>query len=133
MSTEPTLVSLLLLLTLLSLRVSQLRLRYRISHGDGGHKDLLLATRAHGNALEQSLIYVVLILAYDLLLSRLQGPLPAAPDVWVAASNIAYVSARVVQPVALFTRRLRLRQCAHIASLLLQWVVAIRLLIATAT
>jgi uncharacterized membrane protein YecN with MAPEG domain len=122
MSSAFTLVSLLLVLSVLSLRVSQLRLRHRVSYGDGGHKDLLLAVRAHGNGLEQSLLYTVLLLAHA----------QAAPDgdAWVAAANLAFVIARVVQPLALFTRQLRLRQLAHVVSLALQWVVAVRLLTA---
>lgn len=121
MPTSLTLVALLLVLTVLSLRVSQLRLRYRVSHGDGGHKDLLVAVRAHGNGLEQGLLYAVLLLAHT--------QLQPGPDVWVLAANAGFVVARVVQPLALFTRRLRLRQLAHLASVALQWVVAVRLLL----
>ena len=121
MPTSLTLVALLLVLTVLSLRVSQLRLRYRVSHGDGGHKDLLVAVRAHGNGLEQGLLYAVLLLAHT--------QLQPGPDAWVLAANAGFVVARVVQPLALFTRRLRLRQLAHLASVALQWVVAVRLLL----
>lgn len=121
MPTPLTLVGLLLVLTVLSLRVSQLRLRHRVSHGDGGHKDLLLAVRAHGNGLEQGLLYAVLLLAHTVL--------HPGPDAWVLAANAAFVAARVVQPLALFTRQLRLRQLAHLASVALQWVVAVRLLV----
>ena len=49
--TAASLAVLAVLLTALSLRISALRLRYRTSFGDGGHKDLLLAIRAHGNTL----------------------------------------------------------------------------------
>lgn len=120
MSVALTIAALLAVLTVLSLRVSQLRLRYRVSHGDGGHADLLVAVRAHGNALEQSLVYAVVLLAHA-------HTLPDA-DPWVAAASVGFVAARVVQPWALFTRRLRVRQLAHVASLVLQWLVAARLL-----
>lgn len=50
------------LLTGLSLNVSRLRMRHRISLGSGGHKALQLAVRAHGNALEQSLLFFLLLL-----------------------------------------------------------------------
>lgn len=116
-----TLVSLLLVLSVLSLRVSQLRLRHHVSHGDGGHTDLLVAIRAHGNALEQSLLFAVLLLAHEQTLTR--------PDPWIASASLGFVVARVVQPWALFNRRLRLRQLAHVASLVFQWVVAVRLLL----
>ncbi|MFN3495566.1 MAG: MAPEG family protein [Hydrogenophaga sp.] len=121
MSTPLTLVALLLVITVLSLRVSQLRLRHRVSLGDGGHKDLLVAVRAHGNGLEQGSLYAVLLLAH--------AQLHLGPDAWVLVANAAFVAARVVQPLALFGRWLRLRQLAHLASVALQWVVAVRLLL----
>jgi uncharacterized protein len=93
-----TLALLALGLTLLSLNVSRLRLKHRVSFGDGGHKDLLLAVRAHGNTLEQALLYAPLALAHALLAA------------------------------GLFGRQLRLRQLAHLASVAVQGVLAVVLL-----
>lgn len=105
-----SIAALALLLTGLSLQVSRLRLRHRISFGDGGHKDLMVAMRAHGNALEQSLLYAALALAYSLM--------PGATAGALAVLATAFVLARVVHAGAIFARRLALRQAAHVASTL---------------
>lgn len=109
-----------ILLTLLSLNVSRLRLKYRVSYGDEGHRDLIVAIRAHGNALEQCLLFAVLVLA-------LQNPAAgeAARLGWLGS---IFLLARVLHPVAMFQRWLRLRQLAHVTSLLAQLTAAWMLL-----
>lgn len=52
---------LLLLVSLLGLNVSLLRMRLKISLGDGGNKGMLQAIRAHANALEHSLPVILLV------------------------------------------------------------------------
>jgi uncharacterized membrane protein YecN with MAPEG domain len=111
-----SLAVLALLITGLSVHVSRLRLRHRISFGDGGQKDLLLAIRAHGNTLEQSMLYAMLALGY--------GALPAASATVLGACAVAFVGARVVHATALFGRRLRLRQAAHVVSIVVHLVLA---------
>ncbi len=103
-----SLALLALLLTGLSLQVSRLRLRHRVSFGDGGHADLLRAVRAHGNTLEHASLFGLLALAC--------AALPAAPLGALSACCAVFVAARVVHTAALFGRRLRLRQAAHVAS-----------------
>lgn len=107
-----SLVALTLLLTVLSLHVSRLRLRHRVSFGDGGHKDLLLAMRAHGNSLEQTALFAALGLA--------GAQLPAFPAALLLACSAGFVVARYAHAWALFARWLRARQLAHGASLLAQ-------------
>ena len=110
-----------LLLTGLSLNVSRLRLRHRISHGDGGHKELLIAMRAHGNALEQCMLFAVLLLA--------SASLPAAGAglmMWCAG---AFTAARVAHAAAMFGRWLTLRQLAHAMSLGAQLALAASILL----
>jgi uncharacterized protein len=97
-----------LLITGLSLHVSRLRLRHRVSFGDGGHKDLLVAVRAHGNALEQSMLYAALALACVAL--------PGVPIGALAACAGSFLAARALHVVAIFSRRLVLRQAAHVVS-----------------
>lgn len=109
------------LLTALSLHISRLRLRYRVSFGDGGHKDLLVAVRAHGNALEQSLLFGLLLLAAD-------GRAALAPA-WLAGAGLAFIAARIVHAAAMFGRRLGWRQAAHVASVLLQGLLAVAILV----
>jgi uncharacterized membrane protein YecN with MAPEG domain len=111
-----SLAALALLLTALSLQVSRLRLRHRVSFGDGGHKDLLVATRAHGNALEQCLLYAVLALA--------AAALPGVGPASLAACAAAFVAARVLHVAGLFGRRLLLRQLAHATSTLVHLALA---------
>lgn len=111
-----TLVFLGLLLTGLSLNVSRLRLRYRVSFGDGGQPALLAAMRAHGNALEQTTLFGLLALAGATLF-------PTDP-LLLGVSCVAFSLARVVHVMAVFSRRLRLRQAAHVATVLTQLLLA---------
>ena len=114
-----TCATLALLLTALSIHISRLRMRHRVSFGDGGHKDLMVAVRAHGNTLEQSLLFGLL-----LLLLELHRP-GAQALVWIAA---VFVGARVLHSAAMFSRQLLLRQLAHVISVLCQLAVVVGLL-----
>lgn len=111
-----TLAFLALLLTGLSLNVSRLRLRYRVTFGDGGQPALLAAIRAHGNALEQTALFGLLALAGATLV-------PTAPLI-LQVSCVVFCLARVVHVLAVFSRRLRLRQAAHVATVLTQLLLA---------
>jgi uncharacterized protein len=113
-----TTVVMTLVLTGLSIRVSQLRLRHRVSLGHGGQKDLEVASRAHGNTLEQSLLFLFL-----LLLCEVRGVGAA----WMAGIATAFVMARLLHAVGMFGRRLLLRQMAHTTTLLLQLGLAVLL------
>lgn len=108
-----TLAALALLLTALSLQVSRLRMRHRQTWGDGGHKDLAVAVRTHGNTLEQSLLFGLLVLA----LAQVGGTATAAA---LAAVCSVFVLARVLYCTAAFGRRLPWRQAAHALTLLCQ-------------
>lgn len=107
-------------LTALSLNVSRLRLRHKVSFGDGGHKDLMVAMRVHGNALEQSLLLGVLLLALE---AR-----PGDAAALVSGLGLAFLLARVLHALAAFRRWLALRQAAHVGSLVVQGVAALALL-----
>lgn len=107
-----TLATLALLLTALSLQVSRLRMRHRQTWGDGGHKDLTVAVRTHGNTLEQSLLFGLLVLALA------QAGDTAATA--LAAVCTVFVLARIVYCTAAFGRRLPWRQAAHALTLLCQ-------------
>lgn len=117
--TALTCAVLAILLTGLSLQVSRLRIRHRQSFGDGGHKDLMLAMRAHGNTLEQSLMFGLLM-----LLMELTQPAWGA----LAAVGAVFVMARLMHAVAIFKRLLLLRQIAHVSSVLCQLALALALL-----
>ncbi len=117
--TALTCAVLAILLTGLSLQVSRLRIRHRQSFGDGGHKDLMLAMRAHGNTLEQSLMFGLLMLLMEL-----------TQPAWGALAAVAalFVMARLMHAVAIFKRLLLLRQIAHVLSVLCQLALALALL-----
>ena len=107
-----TLATLALLLTALSMHVSRLRMRHRQTWGDGGHKDLAVAVRTHGNTLEQSLLFGLLVLA----LAQSGGTAATA----LTAVCCTFVLARIVYCTAAFGRRLPWRQAAHALTLLCQ-------------
>lgn len=104
-----------LLCIALSLNVSRLRLRYRISFGDGGHRDLLVASRVHGNALEQSLLFLALLAAAEHLSN--------APATLLQMLIGGFIAARLMHAVGSFGRHLRLRQLGHLASVAQQLVL----------
>ena len=56
----------LLLVVGLGLNVSRLRGKYQVFRGDGGHKELALASRAHGNLVEHAPMIVLMLLIAEL-------------------------------------------------------------------
>lgn len=61
-----------LLTIALGLRVVMLRRRLHVGVGDGGHEELTLAIRAHGNLLEQAPLALLLLLLLELSGARAQ-------------------------------------------------------------
>jgi uncharacterized protein len=117
--TALTCAVLTLLLIGLSLQISRLRIRYKQSFGSGGHKDLQVAIRAHGNTLEQSLLFIFLLLLLELMKPGSSALVGAA---------MLFVAARLVHSIAIFQRLLLLRQIAHAISLLCQLALALGLI-----
>lgn len=109
-----------LLLIALSLNISRLRLAHKISFGDGDIKELTLATRAHGNSIEQSLVFIVLLYFMETA--------PAANTQIALMLGIAFIVARIVYCMAMFTRHLLVRQIAHVATVGLQLATALIIL-----
>lgn len=110
-----------LLLVALSLNISRLRLMHKISFGDGGIRELTVAIRAHGNSLEQSAIFILLLYFLEV---------NGFADVrLVLALGIAFVLARLVYCAALFKRFLPIRQSAHVLTVLLQIAAAVIILV----
>ncbi|WP_447590970.1 MAPEG family protein [Aquipseudomonas campi] len=115
-----TAAALSLLLIALSLNISRLRLRYRISFGDGGNAALTAAMRAHGNSLEQSLPFIIL-----LYFAQTTGQ---ATHTLVALLGGAFVVVRVLYCVGVLGRLLLLRQVSHGLTMLLLLAVTLLLL-----
>lgn len=51
------------ILIALTINVSRLRMKHKVSWGDGGNKDLMKAIRVHSNGTEQVPIYALIILS----------------------------------------------------------------------
>ncbi len=115
-----TAAALTLLIVALSIHVSRLRLAHKVSFGDGGVKALAAATRAHGNTLEQSLLFVLLLYFIEIH-ARLEPRI-------VIGLGAAFVLARIVYCAALFGRALPVRQAAHVLTTLLQLGAAVLIL-----
>ena len=109
-----------LLLIALSLNVSRLRMRHQVAFGDGGKTDLTKAVRAHGNSLEQSVLFIVL-----LYLGESTGQLSQA---LTASLGFAFVMLRLLYCTGLFARILLLRQASHGLTMLLMLVLSLLLL-----
>ena len=70
----------------LSANVSRLRIREKVSLGDGGNKIMQKAIRAHGNAVENLLPFALLLLAYEA-----QG----GPPQWILGMGSLFLITRV--------------------------------------
>ncbi|MBB2496579.1 MAPEG family protein [Aquipseudomonas ullengensis] len=110
-----------LLLIALSLNISRLRMRHQVAFGDGGHADLTKAVRAHGNSLEQSVLFIVL-----LYLGEISGQISPA---LTAALGFAFIMLRLLYCAGLFARLLLLRQASHALTMLVLLIVTVLLLI----
>lgn len=116
-----TMAALALLLIALSLNISRLRLAHKVSFGDGGIKELTVAVRAHGNSLEQSLFFALLLYIAETS-AHLDGVL-------VLLLGCAFIALRIVYCGAMFTRRLLVRQVAHALTMLLQLATTVLLVL----
>ena len=72
--------------------------------------DDAIAVRAHGNTLEQSMLYSALALSCIAT--------PGVPPVTLAGGAGVFVAARLLHAAAIFSRQLLLRQAAHVVSVL---------------
>ncbi|MDG9923669.1 MULTISPECIES: MAPEG family protein [unclassified Pseudomonas] len=110
-----------LLLIGLSLNISRLRMRHQVAFGDGGKPDLIKAVRAHGNSLEQSMLFIVLLYLGEAT-GQIGGPL-------TAALGFAFIMLRLLYCTGLFARILLLRQASHALTMLVLLAVTLLLLI----
>ncbi len=123
--TTTTTAVLALLLIGLSLNVSRLRMKYRATYGDAGQKELVLAIRAHGNTLEQSLLFIVLLAGAQMA--------SAVGGYTLAVTASVFVVSRALYCIAVFTRQLPLRQLAHTLSVLTQLALSMAIAYVAAT
>lgn len=100
--------------------VSTLRLRYRISFGDGGNKHLLEAIRTHANGAEQVPIFALLIFGLSLASYSQKA---------IAIFVVSFTAARVTHAVGMLFRKQIFRQVGSGLTYLLQLLVAVVLLV----
>lgn len=81
-----------LLLFALALRISLLRLKFKVSLGSGDNDELFAAMRAQANAIEQVPIFAFLVLA--LTLNQL-------PGFYLSALVVVFTAARVLHAVGM--------------------------------
>ena len=92
-----------LLLVGLASRVSMLRVRHKVTFGDGGNPALLRAIRTHGNTAEHAPLFLMLALAWEL--ARGSGA-------FLIGAAALFVLARVLYTVGVLGRGLHLARMA---------------------
>ncbi len=100
-----------LILVALAANVSILRLKNKVSYGDGGNKPLLKAIRTHANGMEQVPIFALLLLGLEY--TNLN-------PVYLAALAIVFTVARVFHAAGMLYSIRILRQMGAGATYLLQ-------------
>ena len=81
-----------LVFTVLTLRVSEGRIRSRVSMGDGGDTDLLARVRAHANFAEFVPVCLILMGLIEANVGR---------NLWLGGLGVALVVARVIHPIGM--------------------------------
>ena len=107
------------LLVLLAVNVSYLRLKLRVSSGDGGHKQLMKAMRVHANGIEQVPIFALLILGLSFV---------GASQTILAVLVLAFTFSRLSHAVGMLYRKHLARQIGAGLTYLLQLAASVILL-----
>jgi len=109
-----------LILFMLAFNVSRIRLKKRISVGDGGDKDLFNAMRAHGNGLEQVPMFALILLALSML-----NTMPLLIAIFAGSFTIS----RIFHAHGMLTKNFLTRRIGATATYLLQLIAIIALIL----
>ncbi|MFL0799251.1 MAG: MAPEG family protein [Agarilytica sp.] len=109
-----------LFLLLLAFNVSRIRLRHRISYGDGDNKQLNRAIRVHCNGVEQVPIFALLTLALTLT---------GATQLVLSSAVISFTLARVSHAYGMLFSQHIFRRIGAGVTYITQFLTAIALLI----
>lgn len=109
-----------LILTALAANVSLLRLKHKISTGDGGNKQLLKAIRTHANGIEQLPVFALLLLAMIFV---------QMSQHYLATVAILFTLSRVMHAVGMLYRVHIFRRVGAGLTYFLQIFVAISILV----
>ena len=109
-----------LLLVFLSTHISVLRVRHKVSIGDGGVNPLMRAIRLHGNTAEHVPIYLLLALVYEL---------SAGTSCLLITVSAVFLLSRLLFTWGMLTKTFtRRRQVGALGTYLTQLVLAVALL-----
>ena len=108
------------LLLLLTVNVSRLRIKHRISYGDGGNKQLVTAIRVHGNGTEQVPVFALIILALSFL---------DASMLLISSLVIGFTLSRLIHAFGMLGRKPVLRQAGAAITYVSQAVAALTLML----
>lgn len=111
-----------ILVVVLASRVSVLRVRHKISLGDGDNRELARAIRSHANTIEFAPLFLVMLLAYELIIG---------PCLYAAVIAAVFVFGRLLYAWGMWRRALtRSRQLGAGLSYLGVVAMAVLLLLA---
>lgn len=109
-----------LLLVFLSTHISVLRVRHKVSVGDGGVNPLMRAIRLHGNTAEHVPIYLLLSLIYEL---------SAGTSCFLITVGAVFLLSRLLFTWGMLTKTFtRRRQVGALGTYLTQLILAVALL-----
>lgn len=109
-----------LLLVFLSTHISVLRVRHKVSIGDGGVNPLMRAIRLHGNTAEHVPIYLLLSLVYEL---------SAGTSCLLITVSAVFLLSRLLFTWGMLTKTFtRRRQVGALGTYLTQLILAVALL-----
>ena len=111
-----------ILVVVLAARVSVLRVRHKVSLGDGDNRELSRAIRSHANTVEFVPLFLVMLLAYELIIG---------PCMYAAGVAGVFVAGRLLYAWGMARRTLtRSRQIGAASSYLALIAMAVLLLLA---
>ena len=99
----------------LGLRVSQMRLRHKVSIGDAGNDRVTCRMRAHANFIEYTPLFLILLAAIELA---------RGAQTWLWGVSILYILARLLHP---FGMDRPAPNPLRMASTLITWIVLLGL------
>lgn len=108
------------IILLFAINVSRLRIKHRVSWGDGNNKDLMKAIRVHANGIEQVPVYGLLILALIFL---------GTTNIILAYLVIAFTFSRLVHAYGMLYKNPIARQVGAVITYILQGITVMWLLI----
>ena len=99
----------------LGMRVSQLRLRHKVSLGDAGDSRVTCRMRAHANFVEYTPFFLILLALVELA---------RGPELWLWGAAILYILARLAHP---FGMDRPAPNALRVGAMLVTWIVLVGL------